>query len=627
MRPSHLSRSRVSLWQGSQGSNSPPTSPTVALGSSQPFSNSDRAASRDLELTSEHDEFDADDEDDAWPHLVTSEELNHGLSNRHPQLLQKHELLHPAPKPSLKSGTQGSEVVPDEYEPPPSNLTARLPSSSPENDSPYAMPSISVDTESWIDLHISNSPETHAIASHGPVARLWVESVQNNSDFSSDHGLRSAPKQQDGEVIGPVIDAVSIIPFTQEIEVQPVRPTDDASEGFLPDLLATPKRPLRIVEDSPAHSSSTEKPHVVVTPPIRSALGPLTSLTPNGHDITPRQRDDQNGSGRIATKAVRNRLTFTPSPSPFLSQKRDASQQEQSNSPLVEAQVGPHNQPEWRKARRSSSRTPTRMNTAIPPSLDIDTPSLPDLSHANASFAHASLPSAESNLLLPLAHARELQAVAQRPLPQFDISSEEPPSRPPADPALERFRTARTFRTRTVLQLRPYTKEKQIYEEALRKGGLKKGKHAIAREREISSSEVDNDPEGDEEASTAADDNDPERIVIGDTPPVSERAKRKPRRLVDEDYDDYFIEYGVAAQDDDAECEAKLQEIARRRIKAAKLERKRQREAEKTRREFERFMRRGIRETRSKTNEPDVSQSCSCGLMLAFLNISSSTGG
>ncbi|WWD18663.1 hypothetical protein CI109_103116 [Kwoniella shandongensis] len=167
-----------------------------------------------------------------------------------------------------------------------------------------------------------------------------------------------------------------------------------------------------------------------------------------------------------------------------------------------------------------------------------------------------------------------------------------PVSLPPADPALEQFRTARTFRTRTVLQLQPYTKERQIYEAALRKGGLKKGKKAIADAREITPNEEDKDEEGqvDEssEASVEAVEAS-ERIVIGNTPP-SKKA-RTPRALTDADYDEYFLEHGTAADETDPEVFQELQQIAKRRLRAAKEDRRRLKDAEREKKQFDRLMR------------------------------------
>ncbi|KAK8858768.1 hypothetical protein IAR55_002997 [Kwoniella newhampshirensis] len=175
------------------------------------------------------------------------------------------------------------------------------------------------------------------------------------------------------------------------------------------------------------------------------------------------------------------------------------------------------------------------------------------------------------------------------PVPLLQV----PDSLPAADPALEQFRTARTFRTRTVLQLQPYTKERQIYEAALRKGGFKKGKKAVADAREISPNEEDKDEEGQVDESSEASLNEvesSERIVIGNAPPEQTKRARTPRTLIDADLDEYFLEHGTAPDETDPKVARELQQIAKRRMRAAKEEKKRVRDAEKEKRQFDRLM-------------------------------------
>ncbi|WWC70969.1 uncharacterized protein I206_104922 [Kwoniella pini CBS 10737] len=176
------------------------------------------------------------------------------------------------------------------------------------------------------------------------------------------------------------------------------------------------------------------------------------------------------------------------------------------------------------------------------------------------------------------------------------------PTPPPIDPLLQQFRGARTFRTRTVLQLQPYTKEKQIYEAALRKGGLKKGKKAIAPSREITQEEDhDDEAQVSESSEASAAEESPERIVIGDTPPL--KKTREPKKLVDTDFDEFFFEHGTAADEDNSDHVESLQKIARKRLKAAKEEKKRLKEAEKERERFESLMRDMRGEQDSSENE------------------------
>ena len=162
---------------------------------------------------------------------------------------------------------------------------------------------------------------------------------------------------------------------------------------------------------------------------------------------------------------------------------------------------------------------------------------------------------------------------------------------PPAaiDPELNKFRSARTFRTRTMLQLQPYTKERQAYEAALRKGGLKKGKRAVAAARDISEDEEDQEEEG--QQSSSSEEDDPERIVIGETESSPrQNRKRKPVEILDIDRDEFYLQYGTQAIDDVFEDEAKLQSLARARRKAEKIERRKAREAAKARAEFEQML-------------------------------------
>jgi hypothetical protein len=158
------------------------------------------------------------------------------------------------------------------------------------------------------------------------------------------------------------------------------------------------------------------------------------------------------------------------------------------------------------------------------------------------------------------------------------------------------------------LQLQPYTKERQIYEAALKKGGLKKGKHAVARARDISPSEEDNEPEGGDEDSS--DLTEPEAIVIGDTPVLKEpRPPRKPKKLIEADYDAYFLEYGQTPNDDDEEAAKRLQAIARQRLQAEKEERRRRKDAERVRKKFERLIRK--RQGDDAENSDEVSSTWS----------------
>lgn len=162
----------------------------------------------------------------------------------------------------------------------------------------------------------------------------------------------------------------------------------------------------------------------------------------------------------------------------------------------------------------------------------------------------------------------------------------------PADPALLQFRFARTFRNRTALQLQPYTRERQMYERALKRGGLAKSKRAIAPLREVKeASDIDEEEEGASDQSSDEDVTPPDAIVIGGTQERQQQQKqrrsRPPVELVDADFDEYLLEFGEAAAEDDDAAQRELQKIARKRLRAEKKARRAARRAERERREFE----------------------------------------
>lgn len=256
-----------------------------------------------------------------------------------------------------------------------------------------------------------------------------------------------------------------------------------------------------------------------------------------------------------------------PPPSPFSTQGPLPSQPggEPSGTPIIEAQLGPHNVRDWPHGSNSPSGTPTRPMQAPSGASDSNTPSPPP----------------PPRPIDPVTIAQTVQS-----------SPPQAPTPIPPDPALEKFRTARTFRTRTKLQLQPYTKERQIYEAALKRSGLKNGTRAVARVRDISPSEEDNEPEGDQRSSSEAPHEDSERIVIGNTPPTAtKRLPRLPKKLVDADFDEYFLEFGTPADETDPGCAAKLQKIARTRLKLLKEEKKRRRQEAEKKRQFEALIR------------------------------------
>lgn len=261
-----------------------------------------------------------------------------------------------------------------------------------------------------------------------------------------------------------------------------------------------------------------------------------------------------------------------------------------------------------------------------PPFMDMPSPSPPRQSHTPMIVAHSLAPT--STLFEPsvspsrnLESQQRLERTTRRPTPRdsspaADLSTvfaaieapapprepTPPPPAPPADPALEHFRTTRTFRTRTVVQLQPYTKERQIYEAQLRKGRIQaNNKRSAHRAKEVSqededaaivsqSSEASVSESSEAEGGSANDEG--ERIVIGgsaDRPPKT----RTPLPLVDADFDEYILAHGIAPDLDDMDEKTRkqLQKIARMRVRKEKGEERRASREERERKRFERVVR------------------------------------
>jgi hypothetical protein len=305
-------------------------------------------------------------------------------------------------------------------------------------------------------------------------------------------------------------------------------------------------------EDSYAQSPGPRQELVGISPfrASRPSSLPKTPTTPDTQRQLPLARASQ------PTPSDRPLPTETPA-----HRQRDRRPPEEEGSPDVLAIISP-------SIRRPAEHT-TRPLKTNPPTSHSPSPVLPGLAR------HPSSP---------------LTA-----LPALDFGGPETADRttvPPADPALEQFRSARTFRTRTVLQLQPYTRERQIYEAALRRGGLKKGKHVIAPVKEIRADEEGDEEEAQSDPSLEAETEAPDAIVIGGLLPraaVQKTALREP--LVDADYDEFFLQFGKAADKEDEMDIRRLQKIARCRLRTAKKERRRRKEAERAKRAFERLMR------------------------------------
>lgn len=257
-----------------------------------------------------------------------------------------------------------------------------------------------------------------------------------------------------------------------------------------------------------------------------------------------------------------------------------------------------------------------------PPFIDMPSPSPPRQSHTPMIVAHSRAPTSTlfGAPVLPSCNLESQQRLRTTPRPTprdsspaVDLSSvfaaieappppREPTPPPPADPALEHFRTTRTFRTRTVVQLQPYTKERQIYEAQLRKGRIQaNNKRPAHRAKEVSqndedaaivsqSSEASVSESSEAEGGSANDEG--ERIVIGGSADRPSKT-RTPLPLVDADFDEYILAHGVAPDVDDMDEKTRkqLQKIARMRVRKEKEEERRVRREERERKRFERVVR------------------------------------
>ncbi|KAL1413138.1 hypothetical protein Q8F55_000887 [Vanrija albida] len=160
---------------------------------------------------------------------------------------------------------------------------------------------------------------------------------------------------------------------------------------------------------------------------------------------------------------------------------------------------------------------------------------------------------------------------------------------PPLDPALLKFRSTRTFRTRTALQLQPYTRERAMYESVIRRGGTVRTKQRVGH-TDLAAIAVPREEEEDDSSSgsEAEEETPPDAIVIGNTQ-NSPRARpiRKPKELVDADFDEYFLRFGHVADEEDEQAARRLQTIARERLRVERRAKKLERDAERARRQFE----------------------------------------
>lgn len=450
-------------------------------------------------------------------------------------------------------------------------------------------------------------------------------------------------------------------PLRAASQQSPLRP----AHAITPSIVAEANPASGVDQDPPNPSPPLElSPNPALStpnlPPPSLVLPQISSSAEHAQVVTPRKPTHP----RIQSLTP-NRAPVIASPSPALSPFLTPATPH-STSSLVEGQGGLYHQPPARPPTQSpvNEDTPTRSAPALspfayepgsngnsgghsvsplaysqngrlptPPPFPLDfsspahrsvgnqpTPSNRSIGNGfNGSPPDRSRPSTEPSPMYggaleqsqpatgrqsPLSPPPSSPATSHRPPPVSSPPAESEP-RPPADIALENFRTTRTFRTRTKLQLQPYTKERQHYEAILRRGGLTRGQMAIAESAEIPRAEKERGPEPEAEAQDDSSEEDyeadPERIVIGSSPPLR---VRQPRKLEDADYDDYLLEYGVWAGDDDEELAAgRLQKIARQRIRKEKEERKRKRDADKSRREFERMLKERPAENRMSSDD------------------------
>jgi len=343
------------------------------------------------------------------------------------------------------------------------------------------------------------------------------------------------------------------------------------------DILPTPSRTSQADHHhSPVHVNPDEVRDIQKEEPQSIKPTPQSPVTPH------RRRSNIPIPSQTSTEPM-----FTPPTrlTPFT-----------QDSPMLESQIGPHNTHLFSRDT-SPSRSPYRQNdvvmgTSLPASSPPQVPNdMGDVEMGEekdpSQRAEETQPPRSGQTVPPASSPDAIDLLARRspsltPLPDTPLVQ----SIPAVDPALERFRGARSFRTRTTLQLQPYTRERLLYEAALRKGGLKTGKRAIGAPREIS--QPDN---GDEQGSRAeppsTDHTDPEAIVIEPSPPPS-----PPPTILEVDHDEYLFLHDKRISSEITEEENKeLVRIAKARLAAEKAERRRDRETKKMQKQLERFRR------------------------------------
>jgi hypothetical protein len=165
----------------------------------------------------------------------------------------------------------------------------------------------------------------------------------------------------------------------------------------------------------------------------------------------------------------------------------------------------------------------------------------------------------------------------------------------PEDTDLWAFQRTRTFRTRTAIQLQPYTREKMKYTAAIRRGGRRLVEELLTYEPQpaqpaSSQTEEESFRDGQVATETPVDDADEEEdeedteIDMAVSPPVQPE---------DQDYDEYFARFGEVA---DGDGDTRLQAITKARLSKEDKKRKEQLKAERQARRVEKELQRELRQ-------------------------------
>ena len=440
------------------------------------------------------------------------------------------------------------------------------------------------------------------------------EQLGGQMDEGSPSRSQSEMVKDEQFTLPPIPDArnTSLLPSPHQSTKSPAAkleqfslpPLADAdSPSAQPDHLVLPDLPAR--KQEPQTLDPISQQHVMPTPNSTSQADHHHSLIPTnpdeGQDIQKEEPESVKPAPQSPITPHRSRISI-PNPSqtstePMFTPPTRLTPFTQ-DSPLVESQIGPHNTHLFSRDP-SPSRSPYRqdqddviMGTSLPASSPPQAPGdMGDIGMAEEEGpderAGETQPPRSGQTIAPASSPDAIDLLGRRspsltPLPETALVQ----SIPAVDPALERFRGARSFRTRTTLQLQPYTRERLLYEAALRKGGLKTGKRAIGAPREIS--QPDNaDDQGSRAEPPSTDPTDPEAIVIEPSPPPS-----PPPTILEADRDEYFFLHDKLISSEITEEEnEELVRIAKARLATEKAERRRDRETKKMQRLLERFRR------------------------------------